>query len=359
MLFGLEAGTLLVFAVVLVTVALFVTEALPPDVVAIGVVVTLVVFRPLTGVGTEEALSGFSSTATVTILAMYVLSQAVQETGLVRRLGEEVSLVVRGSESRLVAAVVALTGPIAGVVNNTPVVAVFIPMVSELAEEAGVSPSKVLLPLSYASMLGGTLTLVGTATNLVASDAYVAAARRAGVPAEPFSMFEFTTLGALVLVVGSAYLLTVGRALTPARIEPGDRTAGYDVGAHLARVLVPSRSPLVGEPVSEVVADARRDLELDVETEHRLLKTVDKLLHGPILRRLESALDVPLDAHLARAETLAAEKLSDVRLGDRGRLSCTVTELRPRDIAITDDGLAVHVDVTGEGEVQLELGAEG
>jgi di/tricarboxylate transporter len=342
MLFGLEAGTLLVFAVVLVTVALFVTEALPPDVVAIGVVVTLVVFRPLTGVGTEEALSGFSSTATVTILAMYVLSQAVQETGLVRRLGEEVSLVVRGSESRLVAAVVALTGPIAGVVNNTPVVAVFIPMVSELAEEAGVSPSKVLIPLSYASMLGGTLTLVGTATNLVASDAYVAAARRAGVPAEPFSMFEFTTLGALVLVVGSAYLLTVGRALTPARIEPGDRTAGYDVGAHLARVLVSSRSPLVGEPVSEVVADAHRDLELDVLDvvrggEHFVAADSDRTVDGRDVLTVRGNVDtIRRFCELADLRFLPRAEVGDVELENPER-SALVELVLPAESPLVGD----------------------
>jgi di/tricarboxylate transporter len=262
--FGLATGTLLVFVLVAVTVALFVTERLPPDVVAIGVVVTLVALGPYTGIDPAEGLSGFSSPATVTILAMFILSRGIQETGLVGLVGRELAGVVRGSESRLVAAVVALVGPVAGLVNNTPVVAVFIPMVSELADDAGISPSKVLIPLSYASMLGGTLTLVGTATNLVASDAYVAAGRRAGVAATPFGMFEFTALGSIVLVVGSLYLLSVGRVLLPERVPPGDRTASYEVGEYLARVLVPSRSPLVGAVAADVVDDARRDLEVDI-----------------------------------------------------------------------------------------------
>ncbi|SEO52204.1 TrkA-C domain-containing protein [Halogranum amylolyticum] len=263
--FGLSTGTVLVFALVLVVVALFVSELLPPDVTAIGVVVALVVLGPWTGVSPEEGLAGFSNPATVTIIAMFVLSRGVQETGVVRRLGVEVARLTRGSENRLLAAVVGLTGPIAGVVNNTPVVAVFIPMVTELADNAGISPSKLLIPLSYASMLGGTLTLVGTATNLVASDLVAQLGREnpeTGLHA--FSMFEFTHLGVLVLVVGGIYLLTVGRALIPARVPPGDRTARFEVEPYLARVLVTQRSPLVGTVAAEVIEDAHRDLDLDV-----------------------------------------------------------------------------------------------
>jgi di/tricarboxylate transporter len=255
---SVETGVLVVFAIVAVAVVLFVSEVVSPDVTAIGIVVALVALGPLTGVSTAEGLSGFSNTATVTILAMYVLSRGIQETGVVRRLGGEVAALTRGSERRLLAAIVTLTGPIAGVINNTPVVAVFIPMVTDLANEAGVSPSKLLIPLSYASMLGGTLTLLGTATNLVASDI------SASLIDHPFGVFEFTKLGAVVFVVGAAYLLTVGRALLPARVPPGSRTERYEVQSFLARVLVTSRSPLVGNPVSEVASDAGRDLDVDV-----------------------------------------------------------------------------------------------
>jgi di/tricarboxylate transporter len=258
MILGLPIGTALVFGLIGLTVLLFVTEAVAPDIVAIGLVVALVVLGPWTGISAQEGLSGFSNTATVTILAMYILSKGIQETGIVRRLGAEVAHVTRGSENRLLVAIVGLTGPIAGVINNTPVVAVFIPMVTDLAEEAGVSPSKLLLPLSYASMLGGTLTLIGTAGNLVASDL------SASLLDHPFGMFEFTALGVVVLVVGSAYLLTVGKALIPARVTPGNRTEQYEVDEYLARVLVPSRSPLVGVPAADIATDAARDLDIDV-----------------------------------------------------------------------------------------------
>ncbi|WP_396610767.1 SLC13 family permease [Haloferax sp. S1W] len=252
-------GMLVVFALVVVTMVLFVTETFPPDVTAIGVIVALVVLEPWTQVDLQTGLSGFSSTATITVLAMYALSEGIQNTGAIRLLGDAVSKFAHGSESRLLGAIIGLTGPIAGIINNAPVVAVFIPMVSDLADEAAVSPSKLLIPLSYAAMLGGTLTLIGTATNLVASEAYATAT---GEP--PFSMFVFTPLGVLVLVVGGIYLLTVAPHLIPERIAPGSRTASYGVQPFLARVLIPSRSPLVGSPAKEVADDAHRDLNVDI-----------------------------------------------------------------------------------------------
>jgi Na+/H+ antiporter NhaD/arsenite permease-like protein len=125
---------------------------------------------PRLGIERLDALRGFSNTATITIVAMYMLSAGIQKTGLVQMLGVRLAEFTRGDESRALAATVGTTAPIAGFINNTPVVAVSIPMITDLAEEANVSPSKLLLPLSYAAILGGTLTLVGTATNLLASD---------------------------------------------------------------------------------------------------------------------------------------------------------------------------------------------
>ncbi|MFB6135202.1 MAG: SLC13 family permease [Halobacteriaceae archaeon] len=249
----LSTGALVVFGLVAVTLVLFVTEAFPPDVTAIGVLVALVVLRPYTGVPWQDALAGFASSATLTVVAMYVLSEGVQQTGLVERLGVHLARLTRGEESRLLAATVGATATAAGFVNNTPVVAVFVPMVTRLADRSSVSPSKLLLPLSYAAMLGGTLTLVGTATNVLASDlAGSLAAEYPGMGLHRVSMFEFTPVGVLVGLVGGAYLLTVGRWLTPARVPPeSDLTDAYDLEDHLSRLVVRESSPLVGRPPSE------------------------------------------------------------------------------------------------------------
>jgi di/tricarboxylate transporter len=282
----LTTGTLLVFAIIGAALVLFVTELVPSDITAIGVLVTLVVLERWTGIGAADAISGFSSSATITIVAMYILSDGIQRTGVVKRLGGYLARLTEGNETKLLGATVSSTGVAAGIVNNTPVVAVFIPMVTGLAERSGVSPSKLLLPLSYAAMLGGTLTLVGTATNILASDL---AAQLLG---QRLSMFEFTKLGVIVLAVGIAYLLTVGRWLTPARIDPAaDLTEEYELEDHLSRLVVRENSPLLGLSVPE--ADERLDaaaeggldlLQLDRNGEAFLAAGSDQQLqHGDVL----------------------------------------------------------------------------
>ena len=253
-------GMALVFGLIGVALVLFVTEVVSSDVTAIAVLVALAVLEPWTGVSAATAISGFASSATVTILAMYILSEGVQRTGVVDRLGILLARITKGDERRLIGATVGTTGVAAGIVNNTPVVAVFIPMITGLAEKAGLSPSKLLLPLSYAAMLGGTLTLIGTSTNLLANDL----SRQ--LLDHPIGMFEFTPLGVLVLVVGIAYLLTFGRWLTPARIPAEtDFTEEFDLDTHLSLVRVREDSPLVGSSLTE--AQAQLEAEAQAETE--------------------------------------------------------------------------------------------
>jgi di/tricarboxylate transporter len=249
-----------VFGLVVAALLLFVSEVIPPDVTAIGVLVSLAVLEPVTGVGTAAAIAGFASPATVTIIAMYILSEGIQRTGVVERLGVYLVRYTGGSERRLLAATVGTTGVTAGVVNNTPVVAVFIPTVKRVADQVGVSPSKLLLPLSYAAMLGGTLTLIGTATNILASDLSQQLLGR------PLGMFEFTPVGIVVLLVGTAYLLTVGRALTPERVDPAqDLTDDFDLEDHLFRLVVRQDSPLSGVAVSEARATVESDEVFDAD----------------------------------------------------------------------------------------------
>ncbi|MBZ6494693.1 SLC13 family permease [Natrinema longum] len=244
---ALSGGVLVVFGLIAVALVLFVSELIPNDVTAIGIIVSLAALEPLTGVGHRAAISGFANTATVTIVAMYMLSAGIQQTGVVQRLGLSLAAFTDGDETRALAATIATTGPIAGFINNTPVVAIFIPMISDLSDETGISPSKLLLPLSYAAILGGTLTLVGTSTNLLASE-FAATLLDRG----PISMFEFSALGLVILVVGLAYLMTVGRWLTPARIPAdADLVEEFDLEDHLTQVRVDADSTPIGLTVEE------------------------------------------------------------------------------------------------------------
>jgi len=152
---------------------------------------------------------------------------------------------------------VGLSGGTAGFINNTPVVAMMIPMVINIAKKTNTSPSKYLIPVSFASMIGGMLTLIGTSTNLLASDVSARLLDR------PFSMFEFTHLGALLLVVGAAYLLLIGWRLTPARIEPeDDPMETFEMAAYLTEVIVLQGSPLIGQSVAEVTEQLGLDIEI-------------------------------------------------------------------------------------------------
>ena len=373
-------GMAIVFGLIAVAIALFVTEALPPDTTAIAIVVSLVVLRPWTGIDAAMAVSGFSSPATLTIVAMYILSGGIQRTGIIGILGDRIAAFT-GTDRRLVlGATVGISGPIAGFVNNTPVVAVFVPMVIDLADRSHVSPSKLLIPLSYASMLGGTLTLIGTSTNLLASDL---SSRLIG---HAFSMFEFTKLGVIVLLVGTAYLVTVGQRLLPERIHPVDLTDEFDMGPYLWRVYVRESSPLVGLTLEEAFEAIDSDYDVDllqvvrressfvapgtdlvIEGRDRLTvrtdeQTVRALVDDLGLRLLpraavtEAELDRPgrrgilIEAVVPPGSSLIGNSIADAHLRDRYR--GTVLAVRRggdlvheglADVVLDDgDGLLVH-----------------
>ena len=264
-----------VFLLVLAALVLFATEAVPVDITALAVLVALLAVGPvtetlaewgviaggLTLVTTEQGLSGFANTATLTVLAMFILSEGVRMTGIVQRLGAYLSRVTRGDETRQLGATVGLVGPISGFINNTAAVAILLPMVTDLAERSGTSPSKLLLPLSYASMFGGTLTLIGTSTNILASDLYARLAPEA--VARQFTMFEFLPLGSVLLVVGTVYLFTLGRYLTPERIKPrADLTEEFGMAEYLTEVVVREDSPLIGQPVESALVETEFDVDL-------------------------------------------------------------------------------------------------
>ncbi|WP_193571756.1 SLC13 family permease [Haloarcula sp. JP-L23] len=247
-----------VLAVVAVALVLFVLQPVSIDTTAIALMVALILLGPWTGVSPEEGVSGFSNPATLTVLAMFILSEGVRQTGVIQILTQKMESFAGDSEFRQLLATVGLSGPSAGFVNNTPIVAVLIPAVMNLARKTGTSPSKLLIPLSFASMMGGTLTVIGTSTNLLASDIWA----QIGPTGEPFSLFEFTQLGAVVLAVGLVYLLTVGRYLTPARITAeGSPTDQFGMADYLTDVVVHEDSDLVGSQVREL---RRGDLDLDV-----------------------------------------------------------------------------------------------
>lgn len=270
---------LFVFAVIVAALVLFATEALPVDVTAIAVMVALMLAEPATTLAADagllaepvyvlhqagdgispldRGLSGFASTATITVLAMFILSDGVQRTGIVQILGAKIASLTGDSETKQLGATVGLVAPISGFINNTAAVAILLPMVTDIAHKGKLSPSKLLLPLSYASMFGGMLTLIGTSTNILASQL------SAELIDHPFSMFEFTQLGIIVTVIGTVYLLTVGRYLIPSRIPvEEDLTEEFEMGEYLTEVVVREDSPLIGQTVDEALRVSAFDVDI-------------------------------------------------------------------------------------------------
>ena len=333
---GLSDGALVVFALILVALVLFVSELIPNDMTAVGIIVSLALLEPLTGVTPRAAISGFANTATITIVAMYMLGAGIQGTGLVQRLGLYLAEFTRGSEKRALAATVGTTGPIAGFINNTPVVAVFIPMISDLARKSGISPSKLLLPLSYAAILGGTLTLIGTSTNLLASEFAVEFIEDRG----PIGMFEFTALGVLILAVGITYLMTVGRRLTPARVPvEADLVEEFDLEDHLAKLKVRNGSAVAGLTLDELeartesavrVLQIRRDDNGEVfvasKTDQRIQEGDTLTVHGTLqaVNRFRENQDL---RHLTRVEV--TEETFDESAGEDVLAKAVVPEESP------------------------------
>ncbi|HVL47523.1 MAG TPA: SLC13 family permease [Candidatus Thermoplasmatota archaeon] len=224
---------LIVAAIATGAIFLFVTEWVTPDVVALLVLIALAASGVLTA---QEAISGFASTATLTVLAMFVLSAAVVRTGVVTLLSNRLHSLGAGREARMIVVIALIVAPISAFMNNTAAVAIMIPLVVALAAEAKRAPSRFLIPLSYASQMGGVLTLIGTSTNILASEISMASGHR------PLEMFEFTPVGLVVAAVGIFYLVVIGPRLLPHRGE----TAESFAPKFRAKIVVKAGSSVVG-----------------------------------------------------------------------------------------------------------------
>jgi di/tricarboxylate transporter len=257
-IFEFNISIAVVSSLIILVLGLFIWEPLPIGIIALAVPVMLVVLNLWTKVSTDQALSGFSNKATVTVMAMFVLSRGIQNSGAVQLLGNKIEDLTGNNEKKQVGAITVFTGIIASVINNTPVVAAFVPMVTNLARRTKVSPSKLLIPLSYASMLGGTITLLGTSTNILASQV------SARLINHPFGMFEFTKLGIIVFVVGLIYLITIGYYLIPERIkfESKSLIKDYKIEQFLTEVEIDDNSPLLGKSIGEVFKNLDKDLDV-------------------------------------------------------------------------------------------------
>jgi di/tricarboxylate transporter len=232
----------LTLAIAAGALALFVWNRLRVDVVGIIVMAALIV----TGLVTpQEGISGFANEAMITVAAMFVLSAGLIRTGGVDLLGRWIAKVAGTSELRLLAVSLLIVVPVSAFVNNTPVVVVMIPLILGIARDAGAVPSRLLMPISFGSQMGGTLTLIGTSTNLLVAGLVLE------LGLDRIRLFDITPPALVLTVVGVAYLFTVGRWLVPVRQHDDDLIASYELREYLTCLRVEPDSRLAERTLAE------------------------------------------------------------------------------------------------------------
>lgn len=246
---------ILTFSVLVLALIAFIFEWLPVDLTALIITIVLMLLGLVTP---EEGIAGFGNTATITVMAMFILSAGVTRTGAIQVVRD--LLIKWGGKtiSRKILLMGVIVGPISAVINNTAVVAIFIPIIEDWSQKQGVSVSRLLMPLSFASILGGTLTLIGTSTNILASGL----SQKLGYG--EFSVFQFSGLGAIILVIGLAYLAFFTPRLLPSRkkAENDSLSQSYELNDYVTEVVVSETSSLIGKTLKSSGIQRRYDIDV-------------------------------------------------------------------------------------------------
>jgi di/tricarboxylate transporter len=257
----MTTDVLFLLGIILFTVTAFARNWMPIDMVAL----TSLGLLMLTGIlSPEEAISGFSNPAVITVMMMFILSEALVHCGLVTKIGHRISNLPGISARSASVLLLVVVGVLSAFINNTAAVTVFLPIATLLAKHFHFSPSKILLPLSYTAIIGGTATLIGTSTNLLVSSLAVAGG------SAPFTVFEFFYLGGILFAVGLAYNVLVPMRYLPERTSLTGLTSKYHLSDYLTELRVPPGSTLVDRTV----------IEEDVSQRHAL--TVLEILRGEL-----------------------------------------------------------------------------
>jgi di/tricarboxylate transporter len=301
----------LVLTLLVAIIVVFAFEWVSVDMATLILLAVLVLSGILT---VDEAFSGFSNEIIIILASIFVLSGALMKGGVLDHLSDVIHRIAGGSRSKILLCVMPVTSFISSFMNNTTCTAVMMPAALGVSRKSRVSAGKVLIPLAYASMLGGTCTLIGTSTNVAASG-YVASA---GL--EPFSMFEFLPVGAVVCVAGILYMVLAGHRLLPDTREEGYEEQ-YSIREFLSEVVVTRGSPLAGQ----ALRDSRLgQMGLQVRAVLRGSRRMDP---EPGLRLEEDDLllvQATREGLLQVKETAGIEIRPDLQMGDLDHAAATM-----------------------------------
>lgn len=238
--------------ILIVAIILFITEWLRVDVVALGVVVALMVSGVLS---TPEALAGFSNPVVLIVASLFIVGGAVLQTGLAGMIGQRILKIAGASESRLIVLIMLTAGVLSGFMSDTGTVAVLLPAIVSLSRSANISPSKLLIPVSYGALLGGATTLIGTPPNILVSDMLRAQGE------EPFQFFSYTPVGLMMLAAGVVFMVAAGRRILPDHRpatslyeqahSPKELLDLYRLPDNLYRLRIPPESGLCGQTLAD------------------------------------------------------------------------------------------------------------
>ena len=231
-------GIWLVTLILVVAMLLLITEKLPVDLTSIGIIVVLAVSGIL---APAEAIAGFANPAVITVGAMFLISKGMIRTGAVAFISQKVIEFSRGRPALAIFFILVIVGAASAFINNTPVVVLFIPIILGLSCELDFSPSRFLIPVSYASILAGTCTLIGTSTNIIISD--LSNAHGFG----SLGMFELTPLGLPIALLGIFFLILAAPKLMPNVQNSVCELKDAEHRRYLAEFHIPRESPLIGE----------------------------------------------------------------------------------------------------------------
>lgn len=249
----MATGAIITLVIIIVAIVLFATELLSIDLVAMLIMISLV----LSGVVTpEEGIAGFSNPATITVAFMFVLSAALLKTGALQSVAHQLSAIFRKSYRLGMVLMMLMIALFSAFVNNTPVVAVFIPVVMQIAYASGQPPSKMLIPLSFASIMGGMCTLIGTSTNILVSGI----AEKHGLPG--FQMFELSPVGVPLLLAGLLFMAFIGLRILPGRSKDRSLSERFGLRDYLTELQLMPGSELSGQRIMD--SALVKELEMDI-----------------------------------------------------------------------------------------------